>query len=290
MSRLLPERLEVLDYWITERERMRRKHDTAAPKPWTRDPIMAGNHWCNVRRMDDRVSRWLLKHWYVGDRAKPSNVMGAATLARMVNRPDALTELLSVEWGDWGAVRSVLSARKTRGDKFMNTPAYQVLSSGSTEPSDKYVPRVASEVHESRFFAISPRSMRETWAALCEVDGLGSFLAGQVVADLRHVVPGAWSDRTWWAPVGNGSGMGMAWLLGRGDWHVKGRLRQAEFDQHLPAVCEHIRRELPEVWRDRKLEAMDAQNVCCEISKLMRLRTGIKTKRRLYTPRREVQA
>lgn len=286
MSRLLPERLEVLDYWITERERMRRKHDAGAPQPWTRDPLMAGARWCNVRRSDDRVSRWLLKRWYVGDRAKLANAMGAATLARYINWPDTLTELLGIAWADWDAIKARLQAREVRREKVF-TGAYKVPCGGRYETRTKveFVVDLVTEVHESRFFAINPRSMRETWAALCEVAGVGPFMAGQIVADLRQVVPGAWADRTWWAPMGPGSEKGMLWLLGRD----AGSLSQAEFERRLPAVCEHVRRELPEVWRDRKLEAHDIQNCLCELSKLVRLRGGGKAKNS-YTPRREVTA
>src|SRR5687767_12157182 len=100
----LPERLATLDYWIAERERMRLRH-AARKTPYTRDPLMAEWRWCNVRRMDDHVSRWLMHSWYVGARAVPSHALAAATLARYINLPQTLVKLFDVPWGDWDEMK-----------------------------------------------------------------------------------------------------------------------------------------------------------------------------------------
>ena len=273
----IPERLATLKYWITEREQMRRKHDANAASPWSRDPHMASARWCNVRRMDDKVSRWLMRRWYTGRRAKPHNAMAAATLARYVNWPDSLAELLDVPQWDWHSIRAILNARKARGEKVF-TGAYKVPCGGRYETRDKIelVVDIAAEVDDI-FFHLQPRSMRKTWDALCHIDGVGPFLGGQIVADLRHVVPGSWADKDTWAPLGPGSEKGMLYLLGR---DATGSLSQVEFERHLPSLCDYLRQVVPDICKDRQLEAMDVQNCLCEVSKLARLLAGGRAKNR----------
>lgn len=277
MSRLLPERLKKLDQWITERERMRLRH-AAGKTPYTRDPVLAEWRFCNVRRMDDHVSRWLLRHWYTGDRAKPSNVVSAATLARRgFNSPATLVKLLDVPWADWDAIKARLASyRKVSFD-----PAYKIGGGNKSEGIEKYeaVVDIAADVHEEHFM-LPTATMREAVADLCRVKGIGPFMAGQIVADLRHVLPGEWRDKDRWAPMGPGSGPGMAWLLGRA-----GSVSEDEFERRFPAVIEHVRRTHPAIWKDRQLEAHDVQNCLCELSKYAR---GYGKQR--YTPRREVTA
>ena len=64
--------LNRLVYFITEREAIRLKKEAGEPKPWTSDPILQQYRFCNVRRMDDKVSkceecleqRSQVRHWF----------------------------------------------------------------------------------------------------------------------------------------------------------------------------------------------------------------------------------
>ena len=70
-------------YWIKERESIRKKKEAGNPKPWTDDPILQNYRFCNVRRMDDTVSQWLLKNWYEPYFDHP-NMLSAAGLSSMI--------------------------------------------------------------------------------------------------------------------------------------------------------------------------------------------------------------
>jgi hypothetical protein len=285
MTTFVPERLKTLDYWIAERERMRKRH-AAGQRPYTRDPVLAEWRFCNVRRMDDHVSRWLMRYWYVGERARPENVVSAATLARRaLNHPEALCDFLDVSWGDWDEIkrrlwwRIAILSKETTFD-----PAYKIGGGNKRKGIEKYeaVVDIAAAVQEKHCM-LPTRTMREACVALCGVYGIGPFMAGQIVADLRHVVGGPWTDKDTWAPMGPGSARGMAYLLGR-----DGAVSEAEFERRLPAVIEHVKRTHPAIWRDRKLEAHDVQNCLCELDKFVRVQAGGKLKQR-YTPRQEVR-
>ena len=56
---IVPHELDILVYWMIERDRIRTAKEAGKPKPWTTDPLLRDYRWCNVRRMDDRVSVWL---------------------------------------------------------------------------------------------------------------------------------------------------------------------------------------------------------------------------------------
>jgi len=285
MNTLKNDRLAVLGRWISERERMRRRR-AAGINPCTSDPIMATWRWCNVRRMDDAVSQWLLRYWYTGQRAKPENVVSAAALARLVNLPETLAQLRDVSWGDWDEVKYRLWRRfVVEGQKTFD-PAYKIPAGGAYELREKYelVVDIAAAVH-ARFPTPASHSMRAMWAKLCTIKNLGGngFIAGQIVADVRHVLPGEWVDRMKWAPMGPGSAKGMAYLLGQ-DAPVSAEV----FAQHFPAVIDEVRTGYAEIWRDRKLEAHDVQNCLCELSKYVRTLNGGKLKQR-YAPRQEVR-
>ena len=76
-------------YWIQEREKVRQLKEAGAPKPWTDDEVLQRYRFCNVRRMDDKVSRWLFENWYQPNFDHP-NMLLACALARFINLPASL--------------------------------------------------------------------------------------------------------------------------------------------------------------------------------------------------------
>ena len=51
-------------YWVKERMAVltnRMAFDN--PKPWSDDPIFQSTYFCNVRREDDKVTRWIRMNW-----------------------------------------------------------------------------------------------------------------------------------------------------------------------------------------------------------------------------------
>lgn len=260
--------LEILVYWMNARDSIRAKKEQGLPKPWTEDELLRSYRWCNVRRMDDRVSAELLAHWYQHD-SEFSVALVAAVLARLVNWTESLMEItggqrFGLERLD--RVRNILLARAQRGEKVF-TGAYVVPG----VPGKVKVVSVCDlvELIQARAGQIYAPSMHATWSNLISFDGLGSFLAGQIVADLAHLRVGeGWEDRDAWAPIGPGSNRGMNRLLGQ----PKDRqISQAEFDELLPRLIRVLKPRVAGLWADRRLQAMDIQNCLCEFDKYRRL-------------------
>jgi hypothetical protein len=263
-SRFQNTEFEILVYWITARDQVRHCKEAGQPKPWTEDPLLRDYRWCNVRRMDDRVSRWLIEHWYNWRGGDEHQVTDAA-YGRLINWPDALAEIEDCR--NPADALPILQARADRGDKVF-TGAYVVPGVPGKGKVASVMELIAAVAIRSEELAHLP-TMRETWTALMQFDGLGSFLAGQIVADLAHLGVGSqWPDVNTWAPLGPGSARGINRLLGRPKDQA---VSQDEFERLLPQLIAELRPRIAELWEDRRLQAMDVQNCLCEFDKYRRL-------------------
>jgi hypothetical protein len=274
-----PPHMEQAAFWIRERESIRQKKDSGLPPPWTQDPMMAGTRWCNVRRMDDKVSKWLLDHFYVKNLPPAQMAVGAA-LARLINRPETLIRMCpsGYQGFDNARFRKVLRAMKAAKEQIF-TGVY-IINGAQANGRDKW--ELVLDNLDGMRRALKDKdldlsSMSAVHTKLMETKGLGSFLAGQVVADLRHVLPqGQWLDRNTWAPVGPGSTKGLNYVF-----NTPGeRTTQARFNELLPIYVKAVNKMpgIAAIARERKLEAHDYQNTLCEISKWARLREGGRSK------------
>lgn len=278
---------ERLLHWCRERESIRLKKDGGEPAPWTADPILRAYRFTNVRRMDDRVSRWLLDNWYAPYRDHP-NVLWAVALARFVNLPAVLGQTVNVLFssGDfyggkpnWEAVVKILKACRKYGPVF--NAAYIVRGGGLGSDKVEETVRTVSALSPREILGADVsgrRYMEPVHAALQRCYGFGSFMAGQVVADLRWAVTGDWADRHVWAPLGPGSKKGLNRVLGLApDTPMPPALFQEEFGRFR----ERLMTRLPPKVSNR-LEAMDVQNCCCEFDKFERALWGQGTPKQLY--------
>lgn len=263
--------LKKLAYWIVERESIRQKKVKDLPKPWTKDPLLRDHRWCNVRRMDDKVSQWLMLNYYPAT-IQAHQALVAAVLARMINWPDSLRAVYGRKYSgfSYDVALKRLQARKAREEKVF-TGAY-IINGAAGGDKIVQVLRTVNLISKFKFKIVDTASMEATWAMLLKYkfQGIGSFIAGQVVADLRHVLKGAWVDRYSWAPIGPGSRRGMRRMLGIA---AHGPMLQSQFDELLPALWERLmyHSAASKVFEDHWCESMDLQNCLCEFDKYMRL-------------------
>lgn len=271
--------IETLRYWIVERDSIRhKKEENIQPKPWTNDSLLRDYRWCNVRRMDDRVSRWLMDNWY-DPSTSPRTLLLAAALGRLVNWPDALAVVShGKRFTKWNvrSAKAMLSKRFKSGQKTF-TGAYIINAAGGGSKTDIVCDQVqyiaARTPDKEALLYVQPNSMQRTWECLQGVPGIGSFIAGQITADLRWVCKGAWEDRFSWAPIGPGSRRGMRRLLGL---PPMGPMTQMQFNELMPQLWDRMMhyRMVSEVFDNRHCELMDLQNCLCEFDKYMRLKEG----------------
>lgn len=268
VSRLSP--MARLVYWIKERQRISIRKAEGQPKPWTDDEILQSYRFCNVRRIDDKVSQWLYKNWYEPRRSHP-NMLLACTLARQLNNIESLEAVGYPATWNPDRVQEILEERAGRGLKNYSS-AYMITANFGTrgrEPETKAyqtVWRVCDPVHKSKL-TIDTNSMMRTWRSLLGFQGFSSFIAGQVVADLRWAVKGSWKDKDTWAPMGPGSERGLNRILGR---PVDTPLTQQKFLDELLVIYDAIKDRLG----IPMMELMDLQNCCCELDKYERVRLG----------------
>lgn len=257
--------LALFEKWIRTREQARIGKESGAPWPWTDDPAINENHFCNVRREDDRVTKELravvLKH------DLPEDILPSVyTLARLFNHAPSLDALLSE--GSWGTTASRFSDLMMQGIKVFNT-AYVVSTCGQRVPKPQYCVGVACAVAATY---VPRTSLAAAYSALRAVPGLGSFMAGQVVADLKNDRYLSDAEDWWtWSCIGPGSKKGLDILFGGGT-------TAKNYEERI----EHLFHSLSVDIRAMNLHMQDLQNCLCEFSKYMRIITGGKGRKRIY--------
>lgn len=262
-----------LAYWITEREnmRLRKLEGDVRRHGYSDDPHMGTVRYCNVRREDDKVTRWLAENWRPNHHA-----VWEIVLARMVNYIPTLEELVECldkpEPLTW--VTNTMKNRREHGEKIW-TSAYTISTCGKSMDKVDYVMGVVQRVRDEwgdsgdfRTHEDRPPTLQEAHTALTKIDGLGSFLAAQVVADLKntqgHILRQA-PDWHTWAAHGPGSLRGLSEYFGH-------PVTPANFTRALTVCWNETSPMLPHALRD--LHMQDFQNCMCEFSKYMRVKRG----------------
>lgn len=277
--------MKRLVHWVVQREQVRVLKEMGYEPPWTDDEILQKYRFTNVRRMDDKVSRWLMQNWY-GPYFDHPNMLAAVALARFVNKPEALqwvTDAVLNRKGppNWRIIKLVLRNIKQNGSTVFNG-AYMVRGNSIKSPDkigtvvDEYVRPMFEASFIGGVWEINRESMEKTHTKLQKHYGFGSFMAGQVVADLRWAMKGSWKDRMTWAPMGPGSARGLARLLcGKKDWKdMKYGGRPCDWlDDFRREVLGNVPSLLPRELSS-KLEAHDYQNILCETDKYNRVLFG----------------
>ncbi len=278
LSNYSPE--DLIIYFIMERESIRIKKERNEPKPWTDNPILRQYRFCNIRRMDDKVSKWLMENWYTDDQVLPP--LTAALLARHINKIETLERLdRSYGWHPSRLKKELRSIHKPFGSAY--------VISGALGKYKNYVDKIAIIVNgvidpiHRKAVPLKVKSIEDSVNQLVEFDGMGYFMAGQTVADLRWVLspndPHCWRDRMTWAAKGPGSCRGMCRYLGKTP--KKSAFSQNIFSSLLTEFIEHCSSKLPESITSR-LEAIDWQNILCEYDKFCRTLYGEGSPKRRY--------
>lgn len=277
---------ENLVYWIYERESVRKHKEAGEPKPWSQDPIFQTTYFTNVRREDDKVTRFV-RAWTEGcDRKFLTPLL---TLARMFNLPSHLQEL--PDWKEYGQyefwaprAKEATLTHRARGNKLFNG-AYLITTCGVKMDKVDYVYKVADDVDEliasgAKIGLATPQigdsfmSLSKAHHQLTRVNGLGSFLAAQIIADLKntynHPLEHAVDWWTWCAP-GPGSLRGIRCIEGFENTSEGQFLGAAS---NLYAQCRLGEGGLP------RISMQDFQNCLCEFSKYVRVKQGGRSKRK----------
>jgi alpha-glutamyl/putrescinyl thymine pyrophosphorylase clade 1 len=264
---------------MEEREKIRIKKEAWEPQPWSDDPIFQTAYFCNVQREDDKVTKWI-REKYSPFVSQPMFEVNIA-LTRFLNWPPTLRAIGYQPTDDWAGVLKMLN--ELPGKVFGN--AYIVSTNGRAMPKAQYVCEVLMPAITE---ALGPRSgwratygqgtLAAAYNGLKGVYGLGSFMAGQVLADLKNTQNHPlWDADDWWDFVvpGPGSIRGVSWIL-----YGSIDLKEHDFKKCIT----YIRRLLGELHCDlaQQICNQDLQNCLCEFDKYCRVQTGTGRSKRTY--------
>lgn len=274
--------IKAFHKFIRAREAVRVARETGKTKPWTRDPILQRYRFCNVRREDDTVTRWIADNWREPYRNEDLWFMMA--VARWVNWPDTLEEIAGPVLGlgtrqpltfNADAFARILHNRSARGEKVW-TGAYMIGTQGNAKDKPAFIAEDVLLPLWLRRAELRPRkgdSLESFAQRVVAVKNQGRFMVGQMIADAKYADKYLRAARDWdtWAISGPGSRRGLNRVLGR---EVDAAWTEAAWREAFAPVFEKTTNVLPEEpWIDG-LHAQDVQNCLCEFDKYERVRLG----------------
>jgi hypothetical protein len=238
-------------YWVNERQNILDKKLNGYGRPLSDDIIFQEYHFTNVRREDDKVSRWLINNLYSRELTEAFSVI---LIARFINRIEPL-ELIKddLKNQNWIEAHSKLKTMEMNKDKIFSSAYLQPEIKGVSR-LDKIFFRLFNEVHNR---VISTLSIEQAVKDLCEIKYIGEFIGGQMAMDASIFMDGHWLDKKVYAPLGPGSTRGLNRLYER---PLTKKWDRWEYDSLLLQLA------LP-----LNLRALDIEHSLCEWDKYERI-------------------
>jgi hypothetical protein len=271
------ENIEKLAFWINERHRIYLKKHAGLPKPWTTDPVLQEYRFCNVYRNLDKESIWIQHNWLHPNKDHQLLTLNMC-LARLINWSPTLNYI--GYQNDWNPerLRKLLKEWRTAGNKVF-TGAYIVSTNGKKmDKIDYVIDLVLQPIADELKNPTSKDTLQSYWDQLLNFDGLGSFMAAQVIADIKYVEP-LLNAPDWdkWAAMGPGSKRGLNRILGR---DINTPIKQLDGLADMQKLHSDIQ-PLLENHIDF-ITMQDFQNCLCEVDKYIRVQNKEGTPRSKY--------
>lgn len=284
-------RPELLLYWIQERNQIKLKRELELPKPWSDNVVFQSTYFCHVRREDDRVTKFIRRFYspHVRSPFLEYNIV----FARFINWPPTLENI-----GFIGTHRPLSLDEDLQtlalGGKIWGG-AYIITTHGIPMPKTTYLARnVLEGVFKAMEGTSLPLGLRGSpgvapscaaaHIALQGLEGLGSFLAAQVVADLKNTVGHPLydaADKATFVAHGPGSMRGLHWF-----WQAEGvTITPRNFLAYFRSMREYVDENWNQTLMGLPIDNQDLQNCLCEWDKFMRVSTGVGRSKRGYPGR-----
>jgi len=250
-----------------ERHRVAKERGGKIVRP---DPIISQYRFCNVRRNDDRVTKWIFENYL--DRWRDHKYLWfALVMARLFNNEGALSRIkpLVLPFKP-ESIREHLHERTAEKLKNFNA-AYIVSTNGrAMNKVDYVIDHVLQPLWDNRKKLardMDVGQLANVYLVLSNQNGLGSFMAAQVIADWKYADPNKWEDFNTFAASGPGSRRGMNRVLGL---PISALMSEAAFRERLSVLRDAVNKRLSML----PLTAQDVQNCLCEFDKYERVRLG----------------
>lgn len=266
------QRKDTFVRFVAERDAIRIKKERGDPRPWTNDDVLHEYSFCNVRRADDRVTKWIgewVQDW------DPAHRWMACAVARWINEPETLKDLPC----RWLPIKyKALLEKKVDHNVRIFRAAYIINGYPGMPKYISVIDKVLHPLWQGMLRLPSlPDSFQASWLLLRNYPGHGSFMAGQIAFDWHTFGIIKSADAKTWAPLGPGSIKGLN-IIYAGDADAK-KVSQSLGVDLMQQLFDLLKQKLPST--ARRLDLMDVQNCCCEFQKYVR--GGSKQKYAPYT-------
>lgn len=286
MSKQFPLLSELVSF-INERWNVHERRHAGRSAPWTRDPILQTYRFTNVRREDDRVTKWIAANWIIPHQ-HDADLWFAAYVARIFNKPETLAKLpFPLPWGNsWKRRRMEEICQEIKDTKHpIFNGAYIVSTHRVKMPKVEYYGQIFDSLWKHRA-AIRPTrgdSLASFFERLSTQDGIGGFMGAQVLADIKWHTPLLRAvDWETFARSGPGSRRGLNWVSGR---EVRAVWREPEWHDQLLALRGYVLPKLP--LELQSLDCQNLQNCLCEYSKYCKVKYDGRRAKQYFRPSKE---
>lgn len=265
--------------FMEKRHQIYLNRKSGMPKPWTGDLILRAFRFCNVYRELDVVTQWIKENWRQPNTWE-KDVWFMMTIARLVNNPDTLAEYSPGGPKNWKPLWFIdaLHYRRDHGQKVFSG-AYIVSTNGRAMDKAEYLAKHVLDPLWERRAEVRPRkgdTLASFHERLTQFQGLGSFMAAQIVCDTKYTQTLALAkDWHTWAASGPGSKRGMNRVFNR---PLTATWKEDAWLTCLGLLLEDVHK----VKMFSDLHAQDLQNCLCEFDKYERVRLGEGRPRSLY--------
>lgn len=262
-------------YFIKERDLIYVRRMEGLPKPWTKDKILRKYKFCNVYRERDTVTIWISQNWRSTNLDDP-DLWFAMAVARLVNWPDSLQEIgYPVPWNPI-KFKKVMINRELAGEQIYSG-AYMISTHGVKMKKSTYLADCALTPmwkDRNRVRPVLGRPFQEFHQRLIKCRDLGSFMSGQIIADIKYARPYS-NTPDWWtfAASGPGSRRGLNRIMG---FEIDRPWKEVNWHEDLMGLYSVVRKE------EWLMHAQDLQNCLCEFDKYERVRLGEGRPKSLY--------
>lgn len=237
------------------------------------DPIIANHRFCNVNREHDRVTIWVKEHVRDPLAGHPlKDWLYNVYLSRIFNEPESMKHfmpILAVNCREHARKR--VKAMKAKGVKILRG-AYLCTTHGQkgVEVDDFYFD-IAE--HILGFDLWDAQRLSEVARQLQQIDGIGDFMANQVVTDLRyHLYAGDnYEDWETFVLAGPGTRRGLSRYLYKND-PTKVTKPADFYTDALMVIRDNVRQYLPDHILGYFRDPNNLSNCFCEFDKYCRAR------------------
>lgn len=269
-------------YWhlACERQRIFERRADGKPRPWTTDPILARYKFTNPWRASDRASQFLIKDViYAQANAAPEDVLARIVLFRLFSKPSTW-RAIEAELGPVGAVTLpdprlpvLLERMQRRGPIY--TSAFILCANKAYGYDRKYLNHLALVRDMMRPGGLvrrmaRARGLRDVYEALLAYPLIGPFMGYQLAIDINYSALTDFSEDEFTVP-GPGAVRGIEKVFPGARAADRAAIIARMVDEQEQA-CESYGFTPPTLFGQRRLHAIDCQNLFCELDKYARVK------------------